>query len=94
MLCTELNTQKKEQLTVDNNGDYILNLSKYDESFRLLRLIGVMNGIAEKEQSDQGKMLQVKTVPNDKALSRMLRAELYPSIPCKVHVGTLLSCHA
>ena len=78
---------------MDRNGDYVLNLSKYDEPFRRLRLIGVLNEIAEKEKCDEGKTLQVKTLPNDKSLSRMLRAEVYPSIPCTEHVVVAVHSH-
>lgn len=85
-MCAELSAQKKGQLIMDHNGDYALNLSKFDEPVRQLRLLGALNDIAEKQKPGQNNVLLVKTIPNDKALSRMLRAELYPSILCTEHV--------
>ena len=86
-MCAELSAQKKGQLVVDPNGDYTLNLFKFDEPVRQLRLLGALNDIAEKEKPGRDNVLHVKTIPNDKALSRMLRAELYPSISCTEHVA-------
>lgn len=93
-MCAELSAQKKGQLIMEHNGDYALNLSKFDEPVRQLRLLGALNDIAEKQKPGQNNVLHVKTIPNDKALSRMLRAELYPSISCTEHVAMAWPFHA
>lgn len=87
MLNHELNRNKWSSITKDRNEDYRMNVSKFDDSYRHLFLLGALDEIARREEDEESKkVFMVTTVSNDKVLSRLLRAEVFPPISCVEHV--------
>lgn len=58
-------------------------LEKYYEPHRRLRLIGILNDLPP---VGNGKRLVVRSIKNDKALTKLLQTELYPPISFYLNV--------
>ena len=52
MLNHELNRNKRSSITKDRNEDYRMNVSKFDDSYRHLLLLGALDEIAQREEDE------------------------------------------
>lgn len=96
-ILQKFSKEKNESvMSVNEQGNYCksidmvylidVSLEKYYDPHRRLRLIGVMNEIAE-IKGKKGKRLIVKSVRNDSQLKKLLESELFPSIDYTCDVG-------
>ena len=75
-------------------GCVVVSLEKYHDAHRRLRMLGVLESIAEqkgkkKKNKNSKQRLIVQTVDNDPILRRFLEMEVFPSIQFQQQVGAV-----
>ena len=80
-------TKHRSELRCDRYGNYHLEVSRLEDWERRLLLVGALEEVSASElREKEDRSLIVATVAHDEALKRLLRLEVFPTIPFKENV--------